>query len=63
MVTVNEVLNAVQAARDTQRAADRAASGMAQLLVGRLRHIGYAEAAALKKELRKFNIHTFSWKE
>lgn len=54
--TINE-------AHSTLRNADRIASEVAPLLRGRLRHCNHLDIAALKKELRDYNIHTYTWKE
>ena len=52
---------AVQHARSTFNAADNQADAMARMLDGRLRHCGPTALAALKKQLRNFNIHTGRW--
>lgn len=65
----DEVRAAVSQAKEQLRAADDAALSMAQLLVGRLRHVqsgnqyrGADALRALKKELRDFDMTTGEWK-
>lgn len=63
----DEVREAVSRAEAQLRAADQSATEMARLLTGRLRHVqgwqGKRALAALKRELRDFNIQTERWKE
>lgn len=54
---------ALSDAREVNRAADHYASQMAGMLRGRLRACDLNDLAALKKELRDYNIHTGKWKE
>ena len=62
----DEVRSAVAAAEMQLRAADRAASSMAELLVGRLRRVETNKwndnLANLKRELRDYDITTRKWK-
>jgi len=60
-MNLNEVQNAVSAANNTLRDADRVASQMAGMLSGRLRHVSPWALAELKRELRDFNMHTKEW--
>jgi len=53
----------LQDAQQTQRAADANANRMAEMLVGRLRHVRGIHLEKLKRELRDFNIQTHRWKE
>lgn len=58
----DQVRAAVAEATTTLRAADSVARDLASLLVGRLHHVhSPAHLAALKKELRHYNIHTGRW--
>ena len=50
-------------ARNTMRAADEVANSMAQILIGRLKHVGTYTLSQLKAELRDFNMHTGDWKK
>lgn len=56
---------AVRRAEAQIRAADDAATSMARLLVGRLKHVngwqGNEALAALKRELKDFNIQQEKW--
>lgn len=67
--------DAVSEAEVTLRAADRMAVDMAQMLLGRLRSVNNGSyhpnmsdwrrdrlLAALKRELKDFNSHTYKWK-
>jgi hypothetical protein len=65
----DEVRTAVSNAESQLQAADSAALSMAQLLVGRLRHVqssghwaGTSALRKLKKELRDFDMTTGEWK-
>lgn len=57
------IRSAVQEARDLNRAVDQQSNALADLLQGRLRTITPGRLAALKRELRDFNMHTGHWKE
>ena len=59
----DEMLRAVQVARQVNRAVDIQANAMADLLKGRLRHVSDWNLKQLKRELRDFNIHTGRWKD
>jgi len=66
---LDEVRTAVSNAEEQLKAADAAALSMAQLLVGRLRHVqrpgyygGTRALRELKKELRDFDMTTGEWK-
>ena len=58
-----EAANAVADARRTLDAADHIANDIARILVGRLHRVSAYQLRALKRELRKFNIHTGSWSD
>jgi hypothetical protein len=58
----DEIRQALSEAADIQRAADRNAGAMAQMLRGRLRHVDQWTLADLKRELRDFNMVTGEWK-
>lgn len=63
-MNITEMEQAVDSAKAELRRADTVATSLAYLLVGRLRHVkGACPLAALKKELRNFNIHTGMWKD
>jgi hypothetical protein len=49
-------------ARETMRAADNVADGLAEVLVGRLRHVRPSVLAKLKRELRDFDMNRKDWK-
>lgn len=53
---------AIQEAKSCLQRADNTATSLARLLEGRLRHV-YSPSTLirLKKELRKFNMHTGQW--
>lgn len=57
----DQVRSAVWRAKETLQAVDCAAGSMADLLVGRLRHVDRRTLAKLKRELRDFNIQTKKW--
>lgn len=57
--TINEAL---RESRDLDRAIKNHASGMVDLLTGRLRGVHPWKLTMLKRELRDFNIHTQKWK-
>lgn len=59
----DEVKSALSQARAVSYALDRHASDMAKLLRGRLRCCDNSVLAALKRELREYNIHTGEWKQ
>ena len=53
---------ALSNAKDVQRAADANSTAMAQMLVGRLRHVDSVSVLrALKRELRNFDMTTGKW--
>ena len=63
-MTPGEMRQAVISAKNTLQAADIVANDIAYCLKGRLRNVNSTYIlAALKRELRDFNIHTGSWKE
>lgn len=60
----DEVRQQVRQAREQLQAVDGVAFNMADLLVGRLRHVdSHRVLAMLKKELRDFDAVTGKWKE
>lgn len=54
---------AINDAKEVNRAADSMANSMATILEGRLKHVSSWTLKSLKRELRDFNIHTGHWKE
>lgn len=61
-MTISEIKQAADQARTELSRIDLMANDLADLLVGRLRHVSWISTLiALKKELRKFNIHTGRW--
>lgn len=64
-MTFTEAAEAIQDAKNTIYKAEGHADFMAGLLQGRLKalKISTSKLIELKKELRKFNIHTQSWSE
>lgn len=60
----DDMRRAVSQAQDTLRAADSIANDMALLLRDRLRNVDNTYTlAALKRELRNFNLTTRIWKD
>jgi hypothetical protein len=57
------VAQAMREAREANRACDQYARQMASLIRGRLRSCDTSDLAAIKKELRDYNIHTGKWKD
>ena len=55
------IKQAVDDARILNAAVDRQSTQLAQLLVGRLRHVGGWTLKDLKKELQRFNMRTGEW--
>jgi hypothetical protein len=63
-MTLQEIEQAVDAARADLNQVDRMATSLARLLVGRLRRVESSYLLArIKTELRDFNAHTGRWKE
>lgn len=64
-MTIHDMMTAVREAREAQRNADRMADEMAGMIVGRLRvaEVTGSTLAALKRELRDFNLQTWRWKK
>lgn len=66
-MTTYEMEQAIKQAEQTFRAADNNATAMARMLKGRLRKVEVGwngeVLAALKRELRDYNIHTRTWKD
>ena len=60
-----EAYEAYEDAERTIRAVDNIVAGMARMIVGRLRssNASMSTLAALKRELRDYNMHTGTWKE
>lgn len=59
----DEMRAAVREAEMTLDAAKCIARQMVSMLPGRLRGCDGGDLARLKRELRKFNIHTGAWRE
>jgi len=62
MNTFDQMREAMREAQTTMRAADSVADTMAEMLRGRLKKVRRWHLAALKRELRDFNMHTGEWK-
>lgn len=58
----DEIRTAIIQSRELNRAVDANSNLLADLLDGRLRHVGSYKLSRLKRELRDFNIHTGKWK-
>ncbi len=65
ILTFTETRNAIQDARATIGSGDAMIRDIALLITGRLRQgrVDHVVLAALKKELREYNIQTRKWKE
>jgi hypothetical protein len=62
MNAFDQMRDALAIANNVQRAADNNANQMANMLMGRLRHVdGYA-LAALKRELQSFDMRSKCWR-
>lgn len=61
-MTLVEMHDAVNDARQTLRKVADVSNKMADMLVGNLRHANDSTAARLKKELADYNIHTGRWR-
>lgn len=61
-MNATEMRQALRDAAATQRAADDIASILGEMLVGRLRHVSDWTLRQLKRELRKYNPHTKTWR-
>lgn len=63
-MTINEMEQALEDARQTMARADRVAGQLARMLRGRLRNANIPSYILkdLKKELANFNMHTGEWK-
>jgi hypothetical protein len=59
----NDMYKAVNEAKEALEIADRYATKMAELLIGRLRHCYPSDLRKLKAELQKFNSTTYEWKD
>jgi len=59
----NEMDAAVSEAKATVARMDNYLNSMADMMDGRLRKISGHRLAKLKRQLRKFNIHTNQWRE
>ena len=57
----DEMREAMREARSTMYAADNIANDMADMLEGRLRKVSGWKLKKLKRELKKFNMHTQRW--
>lgn len=63
-MTLTEIETALNEAEAQIRRVDHMAGRLASLLKGRLRKVQWTnDLCELKKELRKFNIHTGRWVE
>jgi len=58
-----EMKRAINDAEQTLRDADKVARSIAPLLIGRLKNCSCDDLKKLKKELKYFNMHTYTWKE
>jgi len=58
-----EMNEAILDAETTMRMADVTAKKIGRLLVGRLRECPYHVLEALKKELKDYNMKTYTWKD
>lgn len=65
MSVFDDMVKAVNEASRTLRAADTQVAAMARMCAGRLREAGVSSytLVKLKRELRKFNMHTTTWQE
>lgn len=54
---------AVQQARELNRAVDTQANNLADLLDGRLQHVSKYRLQRLKAQLQRFNATTGAWKD
>ena len=59
----DEVRKALVQARAANRAADSNSTHMAEMLIGRLRHVEPYYLKKLKKELTQFNSARYEWKQ
>lgn len=63
-MTLTEMRQSLQEAKNTLNTADTVSTDMAQMLVGRLHKVWDNRALAkLKRELQDYNAHTGKWKE
>ncbi len=63
-MTITEMENVMEEARMTLKRADAQSTKMGRMLMGRLRKVRDINAlCTLKKELSKFNMTTFRWKD
>jgi hypothetical protein len=63
-MTLTDISNAARAAKADLERINMMATELAELLEGRLRHVNRTmPLITLKKELRKFNIHTGTWRD
>lgn len=59
----DELTQALQVAREVERASSKNAEAMAALLQGNLKSVSQYRLRALKKELDNYNMHTGRWKK
>ena len=63
MTDIWDMRRAIRDAKETIENADKVAASIAPILRGRLRRCSPSDVAALKRELRDFNLTTHRWKE
>ena len=64
IMNYSEFSEAINDAENVMAKADRAAETFARLLIGRLRKVGnHNTLCKLKKELTKYNMQKFQWKD
>lgn len=61
MNAFDQMREALNEAKQVQRAAEQNAAEMGQLLIGNLRHCSDYTLRELKKELSRYNRHTGTW--
>lgn len=59
----SDMEQAIKDAENTIRCGDHAVARLSRLMVGRLHLLPADTLADLKKELRRYNIHTGEWKK
>ena len=61
-MNIDDMRKAVQEAKGTLSNTDRMADSLGEMLVGRLRYVSDWTLRKLKRELRRYNPHTKTWK-
>ena len=61
-MTLYDMRQEISEARRTLENADETANFIACILEGRLKQVNGSTLANIKKELKKFNSHTYTWK-